>query len=69
MRSDGLGQVVDCSRPQTSKNNMQSLPIPAVDLEILRGGFSFTKTPAILEVKTKNKKGRHQLFESFLTHS
>jgi len=32
------------------------------DLEIFRGGFSFTKTPAKLEVKTK-KKGL-QLFQS-----
>ena len=26
---------------------------PVADLEIFRGGFSFTKTPAKLEVKTK----------------
>ena len=26
------------------------------DLKIFRGGFSFTKTPAKLEVKTKKKK-------------
>jgi len=33
------------------------------DLEIFRGDFSFTKTPAKLEVKTKKKKkGLHQLF-------
>jgi len=35
--------------------------IAVADLEIFRGGFSFTKTPAKLEVKTK-KKGLHQLF-------
>ena len=39
-----------------------------VDPEILRGGFSFTKTPAQLELKAKQKKGHHQLFESFFTH-
>ena len=33
------------------------------DQEILRGGFSFTKTPAQLELKTRNS--HHQLFESF----
>ena len=32
------------------------------DLEIFRGGFSFTKTPAKLEVKTKKKKGLYQVF-------
>ena len=36
------------------------------DLEIFRGSFSFTKTPAKREVKTKKKKqqknGLHQLF-------
>ena len=39
------------------------------DLEIFRGGFSFTKTPAKLEVKTKKKKGLHQLFESSFSSS
>jgi len=34
---------------------------PVADLEIFRGGFSFTKTPAKLEVKTKKKK----VFTSF----
>ena len=38
------------------------------DLEIFSGGFSFTKTPAKLEVKTK-KKGLHQLFESSFSSS
>jgi len=38
--------------------------IPVADLEIFRGGFSFTKMPAKLEVTTK-KNCRHQLFESF----
>ena len=35
------------------------------DLEIFRGGFSFTKTLAKLEVKTKKKK---KVFTSFLSH-
>jgi len=40
--------------------------ITVADLEIFIGGFSFTKTPAKLEVKTKKKKkGHHQLLESF----
>ena len=41
------------------------------DLEIFRGGFSFTKMPAKLEVKTKKKKkkGLHQLFESSFSSS
>ena len=30
--------------------------ISVADLEIFRGGFSFTKTPAKLEVKTKKEK-------------
>jgi len=35
------------------------------DLEFFGGGFSFTKMPTKLEVKTKKKKkGLHQLFES-----
>jgi len=34
-----------------------------VDLEIFRGGFSITKTPAKLEVKTKKK-----VITSFLSH-
>ena len=38
------------------------------DLEIFRGGLSFTKMPAKLEVKTK-KKGLHQLFESSFSSS
>jgi len=33
------------------------------DLDIFRGGFSFTKTPAKLEVKTKKK-----VFTSFLDY-
>ena len=37
------------------------------DLEIFRGGFSFTKTPAKLEVKTKNKFLK-KVFTSFLSH-
>ena len=38
---------------------------PVADLEIFRGDFRLTKTPAKLEVKTKKKKkGLHQLFES-----
>ena len=36
------------------------------DLEIFRGGFSFTKTPAKLEVKTKKKKKK--VNTSFLSH-
>jgi len=34
------------------------------DIEIFRGGFSFTKTPAKLDMKTKKKK----VFTSFLSH-
>ena len=33
-----------------------STMVSVADLEIFRGGFSFTKTPAKLEVKTKKKK-------------
>jgi len=41
-----------------------------MDLEILRG-FSFTKTPGKLQMKTKKtkKEGHHQLFELFLKSS
>ena len=39
------------------------LYIAVADLEIFRGGFSFTKTPAKLEVKTKKK-----VITSFLSH-
>ena len=40
-------------------------PIPGVDLEIFRGGFSFTKTPAKLEVKTKKNGGGGGVFPIF----
>jgi len=36
------------------------------DLEIFRGGFSLTKTPAKLEVKTKKKEKK--VITSFLSH-
>jgi len=39
--------------------------IAVADLEIFRGGFSFTKMPAKLKVKTKKKK---KVFTSFLSH-
>jgi len=45
--------------------HLQTAEAEAVaDLEIFRRGFSFTKMPVKLE-----KKGHHQLFESFFTHS
>ena len=42
-----------------------AVAVSVVDLEIFRGGFSFTKTPAKLEVKTKKKK---KVFTSFLDY-
>ena len=41
--------------------------IAVADLEIFRGGFRFTKTPAKLEVKTK-KKNKKKVFTSFLDY-
>ena len=41
---------------------------PVADLEIFRGGFSFTKTPAKLKVKTKKKKKKTKVFTSFLDY-
>ena len=40
----------------TDSNPMASGPYTVADLEIFREGFSFTKTPAKLEMKTKQKK-------------
>ena len=40
--------------------------ISVADLEIFRGGFSITKTPAKLEVKTKKKKKK--VFTSLLDY-
>ena len=45
-------------------NTFSSKLYSVADLEIFRGGFSVTKTPAKLEVKTPNKK----VFTSFLSH-
>ena len=38
-----------------NRSGAKTVPYSVVDLEILRGGFSFTKMPAKLEVKTKKK--------------
>jgi len=54
------------SKSKTTVHNMKYKTV--ADLEIFRGGFSFTKIPAKLKVKTK-KKGYHQLFQSFFTSS
>jgi len=51
------GIMPACIIKYMHQNFYISLPDnPVVDLEIFRGGFSFTKMPAKLEVKTKKKK-------------
>ena len=60
---------VTLNRLKRSQNCVWDLAslITVADLEIFRGGFSFTKTPAKLEVKTKKKK-KKKVFTSFLDY-